>query len=189
MIGVVVAGVMMSGSGGAGGSTVDALTELKASTPAGYQAVGHYGCVALLPKGENLADLRTVIECTMVQSADSGSYFFFGAMDGGTRETDADQMKKKAGRQLGGEILGGTPTERNGYEGIKGKLDGSLFVPNMMVEIYHVDARFVVLGCAPASLGADPSVQMSIDRGLEQEEQDVFYKSFKVGPQPSGWLF
>jgi hypothetical protein len=192
VVGVVIGGVMLSGSGGSGGAqVVDPLTELKASTPAGYQAVGHYGCVALLPKGENLADLRTVIgsDCTMVQSGESGSYFFFGAMDGGSREIDADQMKKKAGRQLGGEILGGTPTERNGYQGIKGKLDGSLFVPNMMVEIYHVQERFVILGCAPASFEADPTVQFAVDRKLEEEEQNVFYKSFKVGPKPSGWLF
>jgi hypothetical protein len=189
VVGAVVAGVMMSGSGGGGAKAVDALAELKASTPAGYQAVGHYGCVALLPKGENTADLRSVIDCTMVQSAESGSVFFFGAMDGGTLEIDADQMKKKAARQLSGEILGGTPTTRNKYEGIKGKLDGSLFVPNMMVEIFHVDGRFVILGCAPASFEADPTVQMAVDRVLEQEEQDIFYKSFKVGPAPSGWLF
>ena len=191
VVGVVVAGVMMSGSGGGGAKAVDALAELKASAPAGYQAVGHYGCVALLPKGENIVDLRTVIgsDCTMVRSAESGSTFFFGAMDGGSREIDADQMRKKASRQLGGDVLGGTPVKRNGYEGIKGKLDGSLFVPNMMIEAYHVDGRFVIVGCAPASMGADPSVQMSLDRALEEEEQEIFYKSFKVGPKPSGWLF
>ena len=193
VIGAVIVGVVMSGSGGSGGDTVDPLVQLKASAPDGYQAVGHQGCIALVPKGRDVNTLRDVNvigpDCTIVESSASGSTFFFGAMDGGTREIDADQMRKKAGRQLGGEILGGTPVTRKGYEGIKGKLDGSLFVTNMMVEIYHVDGRFVILGCAPASFEADPTVQMAVDRQLEQEEQDVFYKSFEVGPRPSGWLF
>lgn len=189
----VIAAVMLTGSGGSGSDKPDPLVRLKSTAPSGYQAVGHRGAVALLPKGEDRNTLKGVNiigdDCTVVRSSASGSVFFFGAMHGGTRELDAEQMRKKAGRQLGGEILGGTPVTRKNYEGIKGKLDGSLFIPNMMVEVYHVDKRFVILGCAPASMGADPSVQMNIDRKAEQEEQDVFYDSFEVGPEPSGWLF
>ena len=197
LIGAVILGVVLSGSGGSGGSGESGssennlLAKLQASKPPGYQAVEHMGCVALLPQGEKYEQLRSVIgsSSTAVQSNASGSAFFFGAMEGGSRELDDEQMRKKASKQLGGDILGGTPTERNNYKGIKGKLDGSLFLPNMMVEIYHVESRFVILGCAPASFEADPTVQMSVDRALEQEEQDRFYDSFKVGPKPSGWLF
>ncbi len=192
VIGMVVAGVMLTGSGGGSGDQEDPLVKLQASAPTGYQAVGHRGCVTLVPKGQKInTKLRTVIadDLTVVESSATGSYFFFGAMDGGTREIDNEQMRKKASRQLGGDFLGGTPSKRNGYEGIKGKLDGSLFVPNMMVEAYHIDGRFIIIGCAPASFESDPTVQFAVNRQLEAEEQKVFYDSFKVGPKPSGWLF
>ncbi len=190
---VVGVGVMMAGGGGGGGEAEeDPFVKLKASAPSGYQAVSHYGCVALVPKGRDVSTkLRTVIadDCTVVESTATGSYYFFGAMDGGTREIDNEQMRKKASRQLGGDFLGGTPSERNGYKGIKGRLDGSLFVPNMMLEAYHVEGRFIIIGYLAASMDADPAVQMELDRNLEREEQEVFFKSFKVGPKPSGWLF
>ena len=66
-------------------------------------------------------------------------------------------------------------------------LDGSLFLPRMKVEIFHEDERFVIVGCAPKSMGADPSVP--VNRALEGEEEGIFYGSFKVGPKPSGWLW
>lgn len=176
--------------GGGGEPKEDVLAAAMASAPDGYKAHGIEGVVVLMPKGSELdpKDLPSMIECVGVESSASGSFFFMGAMFGGNRPLDADQMKKKAGRQLGGEILGGTETTRNGYKGIDGMLDGSIFLPRMQVEAYHVDGRFVILGCAPLSMGADPSVQMSVDRGLENAEQEVFYKSFKVGPQPSGFF-
>ena len=192
-VGLVVAiggvgAVIFSGGLGDSKPKVDLLAELKATAPADYQAVEHYGCVALLPKGEAYGDLSTAIDYTMVESQATGSVFFFGAMNGGVREIDEVQMRKKAGRQLGGEFLGGTATTRNNYKGIKGKLDGSLFVPNMMVEAYHHDGRFVIIGVAPAGFEADPSVQMRVDHNAVQAEQEAFYKSFKIGPMPSGWF-
>lgn len=192
VIGGIVAGVMLSGGGGGGEKKVDELAKLKANTPKGYQAIGHRGCATLLPAGPILdTKLSSVIgsECTAVESSASGSFFFFGAMDGGTSPLDEDQMKKKAGKQLGGDILGGSPTERNGYKGIEGKLDGSQFVQNMIVEIYHADGQFVILGCAPAGFEADPSEQMGVDIELVLAEQKKFHDSFRIGPAPSGWLF
>ena len=76
--------------------------------------------------------------------------------------------------------------ELSDYE--KGMLDGSIFLPRMKVEIYFQDERFVILGCAPASMGADPSA--AVDRQTEAAEEEIFYSSFKIGPKPSGgWLF
>ncbi|MFK8111016.1 MAG: hypothetical protein AB8B91_02375 [Rubripirellula sp.] len=191
---VLIAGVagiaMMSGGGGGGAANEDVLAAAKASAPDGYKAFGIEGVVVLMPKGSEMdpKSLPSMIECAATESAASGSTFFMGAMDGGTRPLDGDQMRKKAGRQLGGEILGGTDMTRNGYPGIKGMLDGSLFLPRMQVEAFHVDGRFVILGCAPLSMGADPSVQMQVDRGLEAAEQEIFYGSFKVGAKPSGFF-
>ncbi len=163
----------------------DALAALQTNTPEGYRAVGIQGAVVLMPKGPDYDNLPSVIECMAVRTEASESVYFMGAMDGGSRPLDKDQMRKKAERQLGGEILGGQEMERNGYKGIKGVLDGSIFLPRMMVEVFFVDERFCILGCAPKSFGADPSV--TVDRKLETEEQEIFYGSFKVGPKPGGW--
>ncbi len=194
VIGAIVAVVMFGGSGdkGSGGDKVDVLAAMKATAPSGYQAVGFQGCAILVPKGEpepGVDKLSTGMERVGIRSSASGSFFFFGVMPGSTQELTDRQITKNAERQLRAGILGSTPVERNGYKGIKSKLDQSLFVPNMMIEIYVVDGRFVILGCAPASFEASTETQMTVDRKLEQAEQDVFYKSFKIGPKPSGWLF
>jgi hypothetical protein len=140
-----------------------------------------------MPKGSEYEDLPSMSETVAIMSSESQSVFLMSAMNGGSRPLDKDQLRKKANRQLGGEILGGNETERNGYKGIKGMLDGSIFLPRMQVEVFHVDERFVIIGCAPASMGADPS--MKVDRALETAEQDIFYGSFKIGPKPSGFSF
>jgi hypothetical protein len=187
VVGIVAATQLGGGGGDGGGSDIDILAAAQSSAPSGYRAVGIEGVVVLMPKGMDWDNLPSLIESMAIESSESGSVYFMGAMDGGNRPLDKDQMRKKAERQLGGEILGGQEMERNGYKGIKGILDGSIFLPRMMVEVFHVEERFVILGCAPRSLGADPSVQ--VDRQLEQAEQKIFYGSFKVGPKPSGWLW
>ena len=181
------AAAMFAGGGGGGEAKVDVVAAAQKTAPSGYKAVGIEGCVVLMPKGAELEDLPSVSEISATMSSESQSVYLLGAMNGGKRPLDKDQMRKKAERQLGGEILGGNETERNGYKGIKGMLDGSIFLPRMMVEVFHVEERFVIIGCAPASLGADPS--MPVDRQLEAAEQKIFYESFKVGPKPSGWSF
>jgi hypothetical protein len=183
---VGVAAAVMLGGGGSG-PQVDLAATLQSTAPSGFKAVGIDGCVILMPKGFDYPDLPSNSEVAAVESEASGSVYLLAAMNGGSRPLDQDQMIKKARRQLGGDILGGTEMERNGYKGYKGMLDGSLFLPRMMVEIFHVDERFVIVGCAPKSMGADPSVE--VDRAKEGEEQAVFYGSFKVGPKPSGWLW
>ncbi|TWU46212.1 hypothetical protein Poly51_56080 [Rubripirellula tenax] len=170
----------------AGPSEAEAIAKLQVSAPDGYQAVGIEGVLVLMPKGSAYDNLPSVIDCKAVSTFESQSTYFLGAMNGGKRPLDKDQMRKKAERQLGGEILGGQEMERNGYKGIKGVLDGSIFLPRMQVEVFHVDERFCILGCAPKSMGADPSVP--VDRALEAEEQEVFYKSFTIGPIPSGFF-
>lgn len=185
LIGGIVA-VALIGGGGGGEANVDVVAAAQSTAPQGYTAKGIEGVVILMPKGSEWDKLPSVIESGAVRSDGSGSVYFLGAMNGGKRPLDKDQMRKKAERQLGGEILGGNETERNGYKGIKGILDGSIFLPRMMVEVFHVEERFVIVGCAPASMGADPSA--NVDRGLETAEQDIFYGSFKIGPKPSGWF-
>ncbi len=185
LIGGIVAVALMGGGGG-GEANVDVVAAAQSTAPQGYTAKGIEGVVILMPKGSGWDKLPSVIESAAVMSDGSGSVYFLGAMNGGKRPLDKDQMRKKAERQLGGEILGGNETERNGYKGIKGMLDGSIFLPRMMVEVFHVEERFVIIGCAPASLGADPSAD--VDRALETAEQEIFYGSFKIGPKPSGWF-
>ncbi len=186
LVGGIVAVVMMSGSGGSEGPQVDVIAEAQAAAPENYSAVGIYGTVVLVPKGDDLGEVPSAIESRAILSSGSGSVYYLGAMNGGKLEIDNEQMRKKASRMLGGDVLGGQDTERNGYKGIKGMLDGSVFLPRMQVEIYHVNEIFAIIGCAPASMGADPSVP--VDRALETEEQDIFYKSFKIGSPPGGWF-
>lgn len=178
---VVVVWVQRSNRTDPGGAL---LAAAQSTAPENYQAVGIQGCVALMPKGGEFGELPTVIEFKMVESDGSGSVYFLGAMNGGSRPIDKDQMRKKAEKQLGGEILGGNETERNGYKGIKGILDGSLFIPRMQVEVYHIEERFCIIGVAPNSMGADSSA--NVNRGLEREEETIFYESFKIGPKPAG---
>lgn len=166
-------------------SMAESIAQLQSTAPGDYRAVGIQGVVVLMPQGRDYDNLPSVIECLAMETEKSNSIYFLGAMNGGTLPLDKDQMKKKAGKQLGGEILGGQPVKRNGYEGIKGILDGSIFVPRMMVEIYHVDERFVILGCAPRSMSVDPT---GANSALEAEEQKVFYDSFKIGPKPAGFF-
>jgi predicted Zn finger-like uncharacterized protein len=186
ILGGVAAIALTSGGGeGSGGGDIDVVAAAQSTAPAGYQAHGIRGCVVLMPKGAGWDKLPSAIESVAVTSQESDSVYFLGAMDGGKLELDNEQMRKKAERQLGGEILGGNETERNGYKGIQGMLDGSIFLPRMQVEVFSVDERFVIIGCAPASMGADPSVP--VNRQAEEAEQTIFYGSFKVGPKPSGW--
>ncbi len=186
---LIVAGVgaAVMFSGGGGGPKVDLVAAAQSTAPSGYKAVGIEGCVILMPKGFDYKDLPSSSEVVAVESDESGSVYMMAAMNGGKRPLEQDQMIKKAERQLGGDILGGTDTERNGYKGYQGMLDGSVFLPRMKVEVFFIDERFVILGCAPRSMGADPSVQ--VNRQLEAEEEKIFYGSFKVGPKPSGWLW
>ena len=184
---VGIAAAVMFGGGGGGGPKVDLVATAQSTAPSGYKAVGIDGCVVLMPKGFDFRDLPSSSEVSAVESDGSGSVYLLAAMNGGKRPLEQDQMIKKAERQLGGDILGGTDVERNGYKGYQGMLDGSIFLPRMKVEIFHIDERFVILGCAPRSMGADPSVQ--VDRQLEAEEEGIFYGSFKIGPRPSGWLW
>lgn len=197
LIGIVAAGLVlvvvgigaavMFGGGDGGAPKVDLLASIQSTAPSGYKAVGIDGCVVLMPKGFEFKDLPSSSEVVAIESEGSGSVFVMAAMNGGRRELEKDQMIKKAERQLGGDILGGNPIERNGYNGYQGMLDGSIFLPRMQVEIFHVDERFVILGWAPKSMGADPSVP--VDRKLEAEEEEIFHGSFKVGERPSGWLW
>lgn len=181
----IIAAVVWQQRMNRGPSMAETIAQLQSTAPADYRAVGIQGVIVLMPKGRDYDNLPSAIECLAMETDKSNSVYFLGAMNGGKLALDTDQMKKKAGRQLGGEILGGQPVKRNGYEGIKGILDGSIFVPRMMVEIYHVDERFVILGCAPRSMSVDPS---GANSGLEAEEQKVFYDSFKIGPKPSGFF-
>ena len=178
-----IVGAVMMFSGGGGGSGVDVVAEAQSAAPEGFTAFGAEGVVVLMPKGYGSDKLPSVIECNATKSSATGSVYFLGAMNGGKREIDAEQMRKKAGRQLGGEILGKSPVKRNGYEGIKGILDGSIFLPRMQVEIFHHDERFVILGAATESFASGIPAS-----NVEKQESDVFYKSFKIGPAPSGWF-
>ncbi len=181
----IIAVIVWKARGSSGPSQAESIAKLQQTSPEGYKAVGFEGAVVLVPKGQEFDRLPSAINCTAVNTDKSESVYFFGAMNGGSLPLDKDQLRKKAERQLGGEILGGNETERNGYTGIEGVLDGSVFLPRMKVEVYHVDERFCILGCAPKSFGADPSVQ--VDRGLESEEQKVFYESFKVNAKPASF--
>ena len=180
---------MMFGGGGGGGeasaNAVDAATELKKNVPPGYEVVEFEGCAVYMPNGDLYREMPPgAMESKVVQSSKTGSIFFFGAMDNGKMALDNEQMRKKAMR-----FVAGTPTERNGYQGIKGRVSVSSMLPDMMIEAYVVDERYILIGSQPASMGADVETQMSIDRAAESEEQSTFFDSLKVGPKSGGIFF
>ncbi len=159
-----------------GGSSVDVVAEAKKNVPAGFQVIGIEGCVVLMPDGDIYAEVPTSIESKIIQSSKTQSIYYFGAMDAGPAPLDDTQMRKKAEKLLGGDVLGGQPTQRNGYSGIKGMLSVCPFLPDMQVEIFLVDSRYVIIGCAA-------------EQGSDGSEQATFYNSFKVGANSGGWFF
>lgn len=193
----IVVGTMFAGGGGDGSSddgtpkvtaSSDAIAQIKQNVPDGYDLVEIDGTVAYLPKGSSASEeLRTVMDFKAVLSNETRSYYFYGVMDGGSSPFEDDVLRKKIRGQLKGDFLGGTPTQRNGYNGIKGVIDQSLFVPRMRCETFQVDGRICVLGVAPYSDGAEPGTP--VDRGAEQKEMNTFYDSFKVGAPGGGGLF
>jgi phage FluMu protein Com len=181
LIGGIVAVALMGGGGG-GEANVDVVAAAQSTAPQGYTAVGLEGCVVLMPKGFELGQLKTAADVKAIESDQSGAVFYFAAMNGGTRPLDKDQMRKKAERLMGGDVLGSAETERNGYKGIKGVLATSIMLPEkMQVEIYHVEERFVIIGVGTADATLPPA-------GAEAAERKIFYGSFKIGPKPSGWF-
>lgn len=199
----IVIGTILASSGGDEGDTAGApksgspsspvadVDAVKANVPAGYDLVEIAGGVIYMPQGTSLAneDIITVLEYKAVRSAKTESSFFFGSMSETAEEVEAETLRKRIAAQLKGGYIGGTQWQRNGYSGIKGRVDQSRFVGEMQVETFHVDGRIFVVGYAPFSMGADTSVQMSVDRGAENEEVETFLNSFTVGPRPKGGLF
>ena len=96
-------------------------------------------------------------------------------------------MIKKAEKQLGGDILGGTDTERNGYKGYQGMLDGSIFLPRMKVEVFHVEERFVILGCAPRSMGPPTRASRSTDNSRRKRKGSSMAPSRLVPGHRAGY--
>jgi len=147
-------------------------------------------CVVLMPNGSwgdgKRKAIPSAIESAVVMSDATTSVFVLAVMDGGSQPIDNEQMRNKASRSLGGDILGGQPVERNGYKGIKGVLDQSVFLPRTNVEIFHHDGRFAIIGYALGSEGDGATV---VGGGSEEaKEIEVFLNSFKIGP-PKGGFF
>ncbi|MGV3485826.1 MAG: hypothetical protein ACO1RT_15520 [Planctomycetaceae bacterium] len=183
---------MMGGGGGSSGETVDLAAAAAAAAPSGFQAKSLNNCVVLMPKGswgDGKKAIPSSIESEVVMSDATSSVFVLAVMDGGSQPLDKEQMRKKASRSLGGDILGGQSVERNGYQGIKGVLDGSVFLPRMSVEIFHHDGRFAIIGHAFGSdMQSRAGGEASFVSAEEQKEAEVFLNSFKIGP-PKGGFF
>ncbi len=180
-------------SGSAGTAAPDPAAIAAAAAPSGYQAKSLNGCIALMPVGSRYEKMlkSDAIEAEAVSSGATGSVFLLAVMDAGSEPLTPDQMKKKAARALSGEVLGGTSTERNGYKGIKGILDGSASLPRLQLEIFQFEGRFAVIGNISGSemqaQGGGDAVVVG-GSAEEQKEAEVFYNSFKIGPPPSGFF-
>ncbi|GAA5507765.1 hypothetical protein [Novipirellula caenicola] len=186
----VVSMMFGGGDGDANATAANASAQLSKNVPAGYQVVEFEGCAVYMPEGEVYREMPPgAMESKVIESAKTGSIFFFGAMYNGKMELDKEQMRKKAMRFVAGDVLGGSPTERNGYQGIKGRVSVSAMLPDMTIEAYLVDERYILIGSLPASMGADVETQMSIDRAAENEEQTIFFDSLTVGAKSGGLFF
>jgi hypothetical protein len=193
---IVIGTVLSSGGGeeakvsGSPASTAETVASVKSAVPAGYELVEIAGAVIYLPKGEEVSTkLSTVMEYRAVRSSTTQSNYFFGSMPETAAEIEPEMFRKRVAAQLKGGFLGGTPFERKGYKGIKGRLDQSLFVADLQIEAFHVDGRIFIVGVGPASMGASVETQMQIDRAAEDKELTTFQDSFTVGPRPKGGLF
>jgi hypothetical protein len=185
------AAYMLMGSGGGGAPEVDVVAQAAAAAPSGFQAKSLQNCVVLMPAGSaGDAKIPGAIEAEIVTSDATESVFLLAAMDGGTIPIETLQMKKKTNNSLGGEMLGGTDTVRNGYKGIKGVQDQSPFLPRMSVEVFHHDGRFVIIGHVTGSemRAAGGGTAVGSNLAEEAKEVEVFYNSFKIGP-PKGGFF
>ncbi|TWT80992.1 hypothetical protein CA13_24390 [Planctomycetes bacterium CA13] len=188
-----VVGMMLSkkGGGSAGESKVDAVAAVTAKLKPGFYVVDMEGVAVAMPNGSESDPQLRVGKSVIVQSSTTGSMYFFKASTGSKAELDVKQLTNRTKRELVGDLLGVSETTRNGYKGIKGTLATSFYFSgmNMPVEVFNVDGRFVIIGCVPASMGADVETQMSIDRGAEAAEQEVFYDSFTIGSNSGGGWF
>lgn len=195
IVGLLVVGgggaFMFLGGGGGGAPEVDIVAQAAAAAPSGFQAKSLHNCVVLMPAGSS-GDVKIpgAIDVEVVTSSATESMFLLAAMNGGTIPIEPPQMKKKTNNSLGGEMLGGTETERNGYKGIKGVQDQSPFVPRMSVEVFHHDGRFVIIGHITGSemRSAGGEAALGGNSAEEAKEVEVFYNSFKIGP-PQGGFF
>ena len=192
LVGGGIAAFMLMGGGGSDGpQAVDVVAEATAAAPSGYQAKALHNCVVLMPAGTS-EDVKIpgAIDVEMVRSAATESMFLLAAMDGGALPLEPLQMKKKTSNSLGGEMLGGTETERNGYKGIKGVQDQSPFVPRMSVETFHHDGRFVIIGHITGSQmrSAGGEAVLGGNSAEEAKEVETFYNSFKIGPPKKGFF-
>lgn len=198
MLLAIVIGTLASGGGedttadaggNAGPSAASRVAEVKKNVPEGYQLVELDGVVAYLPKGEtNKVDgWKSRLDTKATESNVTGSFFLFGVMDAASADMDKEKIRKAIGKQFTADYLGGQAVSRNGYDGIKGMITESLFVPRMQCETFLVGGRLVVMGVARASDGGAPGA--SYDRGAEQKEVDTFQQSMAVGPKSSsGWF-
>jgi hypothetical protein len=136
-----------------------------------------------MPDGEKLTELPPGLTCEAVLTP-AGTVFLLAATSRGGTVLDDQKLKDKAIRLLSAGIIGGNPCERNGYKGNKFVLDQSLLLPDMDIEIYQIDGRFIVIGVARQSLGSGDS--FVVGQSAEPEKQTVFFDAFKIGPKPSG---
>ena len=186
LVGLAAVGAILIGGGGSGGSSSVAADAPEIKVPDGYKKADVMSVVCLLPDGDPVTKLPPDREFEAVEDFDTGNYFILCVEKSFGKEPDKlniTGMKKHAARMVGGEVLGGAEMERNGYKGIKGMLDQSLFVPKMQVEIFDIDGRFIVLGYSTEQMRAGGA-----PNGEAAKQIDTVLDSLQINKY-SGGLF
>ncbi len=170
------------GGGGGSDSNVASADADNGDAPDGCKQVNVEGVTAYMPDGEELLELPPALTCEGVLTP-AGTVFFLASTAGNNTVVEGEKLQQKATRLLGGGIIGGSPCERNGYKGNKFVLDQCLRLPDMNIEVYQIEGRFIVIGVSKESLGDGGS--FVVGQSSEPEKQTVFFDSFKIGPKPS----
>ncbi len=174
---------LVGGSGRSDSSVAEADANAdRGDAPDGYKQVDVEGVTAYMPDGEELLELPQALTCKGVLTP-AGTVFFLASTAGNNTVVEGEKLQQKATRLLGGGIIGGSPCERNGYTGNKFVLDQCLRLPDMNIEVYQIEGRFIVIGVSKESLGEGGS--FVVGQSSEPEKQTVFFDSLTIGPKPS----
>ena len=167
-----------------GGSRAGSVAE--ASVPDGFTLYDEHGVTIHLPIGQEIPVHGSAWETRAIQTA-SGTVYFVGVTPS-TNVREGQKLQRRMDTFMSGGFLQAGIASRNGYEGIRGRLDQCIYLPNMNLEVYQLDGRFVVIGVSSGG-STDAAGNTVVGGSVEPENETTFYDSLTIGPQPSGGLW
>ncbi|MEL6896358.1 MAG: hypothetical protein AAFP90_09675 [Planctomycetota bacterium] len=181
LVGGLVFSIISNNAGGG----VDLTSYEK--TPAGFQRQRWMGISVALPPGsvDDEMAVPSSVDVRMVESSNTGSFFFVGVVRADDDPADPEKIKNKVRRLLKSGMIGAVAHTRGDCAGVKGRVDQSPNVPDMEVEIFKELKRMVIMGCATESQQRSRSGNSDlsgINLDAERQERQQFFESLVIGP-------